>query len=656
MMNMKRPVVCILMFFAGTVPWICLAQPIGTNSILIKSTVNESWLSISNRWSAIPLAQLRREAAGGDASAELYLGNCYLVGNGIATNTTEALKWIKTASDQGSATAQVNLGKMYELGNGVSQDYSVALKLYRLAAEQGNARAQNNLGSLYYQGLGVPQDTDEAMKWYGKSAEQGNEFGESNLGWIYGFDWTYGPAPVGQRVKRNYELAEKWMRMAAEQGAAEMQYRYAFLLNEEFDENNQPVANHQVAAEWYRKAADQGYDQAEYALAEMYNYGELGDDQRSNCIPWYLKAAAHGNAKAQSEIGELPLTYPHSELLKSVNIIGALRQSAEKGNWDAQWQLAKRYQTGDGVPKDAAEAFKWMRETANHQNEYGNVPDAIFELAKMYEKGEGTTKDIAEAHRLYLEAAEVFRIPDAALRVGQMYENGDGVPQDDRKAAEFYANEYHFITTPDDPRYIHPEKYPDVIQYSQANDAAIESLLRLWSQGRGFPDERDKTLPGYRKPEDLIASWTRSITSAQAQDYAGEIYYQGKLVPKDFAKAADWFTKAAEQGSAHAMNRIGEMWAAGSNSAPDPPEAAKWYQRAATQGLAEAQYNLGLCYAKGEGVPVNPTEAWKWLQLAAEQNYPKAAEERQAVQSHMTEDQINAARTLADQGNSGSKR
>ena len=87
-------------------------------------------------------------------------------------------------------------------------------------------------------------------------------------------------------------------------------------LTDEFDKDGHQVANFVVAAEWFRKAADQGYDKAQYELAEMYHNGELGDDQRANCIPWFLKAAAQGDAQAQAEVGELPKYYPNSELLK----------------------------------------------------------------------------------------------------------------------------------------------------------------------------------------------------------------------------------------------------------------------------------------------------------------------------------------------------
>ena len=205
----------------------------------------------------------------------------------------------------------------------------------KLAAEQGLARAQRKLGWMLQNGLGVEVDMPSAIEWYRKAADAGDVQAQINLGWVYA---------SGDVDKRDYQTAEKWMRLGAEQGSAQAQYSLGYLLSSEFDKNGKWVPNFAVAAEWYRKAADQGYDKAQYELAEMYNSGQLGEDQRSNCIPWYLKAAAQGNAKAQAEVGELPKYYPHSELLKDVDTIQALRQAAESGNFDAQFQLAEKYQ------------------------------------------------------------------------------------------------------------------------------------------------------------------------------------------------------------------------------------------------------------------------------------------------------------------------
>ena len=293
---------------------------------------------------------------------------------------------------------------------------------------------------------------------------------------------------------------------------------------------------------WFRKAAEQGYDKAQYQLAEMYNNGQLGDNQRSNCIPWYLKAAAQGNAGAKTEVGELPNLYPNNELLKSVNNIEMLQQSAEQGNLDAQFQLARRYQTGIGVPKDAVEAFKWMQKAAQ------NNVDAMYYLALMYEKSEGVTQDLSEAHRLFLEAAgPVFRLPDAMFRVGQMYEKGDGVLQNDHIAMNYYCGHVH---DPDHPEY--------VVGYNPG-DGGVESVLNLWAQGRGFPDEKDKAENDYREPNDLINYFQGLIITARAEFYAGQIYYQGKLVPQDLVESDARFRVAANQNLDDARKMLDEL-------------------------------------------------------------------------------------------------
>jgi TPR repeat protein len=579
--KMKTQHIVCLVLATNTIVWFSQAQTTQTNSPQSTQTTAallQTWDTISNHWGSIPPTQIKPAAEQGDFSAQFYLGMAYFNGIHLVQDQDEAIKWIKSAANQGLAAAQHNLASRYAKGNGVEEDKS------------------------------------QAIAWCQKAAEQGFVKAQISLGWLYAY---------GYAGKRDYDLAEKWLRKAAEQGSAEAQYQFGYLLTQEFDKSGHQVANFQVAAEWYRKAAEQSFAKAQFELAEMYHSGKLGDDQRSNCIPWFLKAAAQGDAKAQAVVGELPKYYPQSELLKSVDPIEALRQGAKSGNLEAQFQLANRFQTGDGVPKDPIEAFKWMQKAAQQDGSQSSVvSDARYQLGLMYEKGEGVASNLTKAHDLFRSAIEesMYAVGNPAiLRLGQMYENGDDVPQNDRKAVEYYSK-----------------------------GGYSENLLNLYVQGRGLPEDKAKV-------GQQIISLRNSKNTARGCFLAGEIYYQGKLVPKDIAQAADWFNKAATQGSPEAMNRIGEMWAAGMNGAPDPKEAANWYHKAATKGLAEAQFNLGLCYTKGERVPVNPVEAWKWLQLAAEQKFPNAAEERDKMQATMTADQVKDARILSDQINVAGK-
>ena len=76
------------------------------------------------------------------------------------------------------------------------------------------------------------------------------------------------------------------------------------------------------------------------------------------------------------------------------------RKSAEQGNADAQLNLGRMYNNGDGVPKDSAEAVKWYRKSA----EQGDA-DAQNNLGVMYAKGSGVLKDSVQAHAWFNNAS-----------------------------------------------------------------------------------------------------------------------------------------------------------------------------------------------------------------------------------------------------------
>jgi hypothetical protein len=57
--------------------------------------------------------------------------------------------------------------------------------------------------------------------------------------------------------------------------------------------------------------------------------------------------------------------------------------------------------------------------------------------------------------------------------------------------------------------------------------------------------------------------------------------------------------------------------------AQDYAEAARWYRKAAEQGNAVAQGSLGFMYWKGQGVAQDYVQAHLWINLAASRSNPK---------------------------------
>jgi TPR repeat protein len=56
----------------------------------------------------------------------------------------------------------------------------------------------------------------------------------------------------------------------------------------------------------------------------------------------------------------------------------------------------------------------------------------------------------------------------------------------------------------------------------------------------------------------------------------------------------------------------------------DYAEAAKWLRKSADQGNPTAQCDLGICYFKGDGVQKDRDEAVKWLRKSADQGNARA--------------------------------
>jgi hypothetical protein len=104
---------------------------------------------------------------------------------------------------------------------------------------------------------------------------------------------------------------------------------------------------------------------------------------------------------------------------------------------------------------------------------------------------------------------------------------------------------------------------------------------------------------------------------AAAQFLVGHEYEKGDVVPRDFAQAAVWFRKAADQGNAQAQCSLGVLFQRQNAGMPeDDAQAAMWLRKAADQGLATAQYRLGLSYSQGKGVPQDDAQAASWYQKA----------------------------------------
>jgi TPR repeat protein len=118
----------------------------------------------------------RKAAEQGDVLAQYFLGQSYNLGDGVAIDKAEAVKWWRKSAEKGYADSQYSLGVCYYQGKGLTNDIVEAVKWFRRAAEQSgmNTEAQYNLGCLYSKGEGVLIDYVEAYKWFNLASANGN--------------------------------------------------------------------------------------------------------------------------------------------------------------------------------------------------------------------------------------------------------------------------------------------------------------------------------------------------------------------------------------------------------------------------------------------------------------------------------------------------
>ena len=141
---------------------------------------------------------------------------------------------------------------------------------------------------------------------------------------------------------------------------------------------------------------------------------------------------------------------------------------------------------------------------------------------------------------------------------------------------------------------------------------ALFCIARMYSTGSGVPKDDAKAVQFFTLAADK--------DFAEAMVFLAGLYKEGRGgVQKDAAKSNEYFIRAADLGKASAQVVVGNLYCDGDGVALDFAQGFKYFKMAAEQGDAYGQTNVGISYLKGEGVRQNTSEAIKWYKLAAAQ-------------------------------------
>jgi len=171
---------------------------------------------------ALARANFRALAESGNPEGERLYGVLLMQKCTGIQDKDAAAAWLAKAVDGGDAVAQVDLGDAYMNGDGVAQDDNKAFALLSKAAAAGLPGAQVSVGYLYFTGRGVPADPYQGMVWTVKAAEQGMPAALFNISNGYF---------KGRALPRDLDKAAYFMEAAMQRSTPVQRARFADNIN-----------------------------------------------------------------------------------------------------------------------------------------------------------------------------------------------------------------------------------------------------------------------------------------------------------------------------------------------------------------------------------------------------------------------------------------
>lgn len=430
----------------------------------------------------------------------------------------DSISSIMRNAQKGDAIAQNKVGAWYYKGTNVEQDYAIALQWWAKSAQQGNVSAIGNMGLCYQYGRGIEKDSVMALQLYLRSIKSGNK-----------------------------TLLQERMRFAQKNDnfnaiLAALCYQNGIGTGKDL---NKAVAYYQSAAQ--NNSVD---GQRELALCL------LNQKQEKQAASWFKQAAANQDRVSCFYYGKMLMIGQGTIEDKQQAVIYWI-QAAEKGFAQAQYELGKLYLTGETVPQDKKQATEWFERAALQGS-----PHAQWNLALCYLKGEGIESNYHQALHWFGEASAKGYKRSFEKHLHEATEDG----WKETPFFDYIQGMYYYIVEENlnkafdcfkkvDKKKIIEGKTMLGICYANENckkyklKKAIKTL-----QKASIADKVAQFHLGilYEKigNKQSIALLQSSANNgyAEAQCYLGDLYFEGRGVEQDYAKAVAFYQRAENQG------------------------------------------------------------------------------------------------------------
>lgn len=224
------------------------------------------------------------------------------------------------------------------------------------AAQRGDAASQLKLGMQYLNGAGVPRDLPEGRKWIRKAAEQGHAPAQRALALSFASKTDQNGNFMPTDMRFAPEETVIWLGKAAEQDDAYSQFLLSQVLN---------AKGRFKSVFWLKKAAEQGLVEAQTMLAYRLIDGGEAQEIAQGVALLQKASAATRHSGPQRMLADcyaqgIGVEQNFEEAAR------LYRKAATAGDAQSMQALARLYENGTGVPKDAAQARTWA-EAANQR-------------------------------------------------------------------------------------------------------------------------------------------------------------------------------------------------------------------------------------------------------------------------------------------------
>ena len=429
-----------------------------------------------------------------------------------------AIKYYIKWNDQYKKACKLIYGKDAKLN-----DFKKAEQLLLSESQRGNVLAVYDLGKLYSTDKLGERNEETSIAKYTRALqgflqiEPNSKKLKPYVQYRIGKMFCYG---LG--TEQDYEKAFEWFERSAKQKNKFAQFSLANL----YYYGSGVEKDLSQAFLWYQRASSQGQPYAAYSIAQMYRYGEYVTKDNDTAQRYY-KQALSGFLKIESDdMADDDLFYKLGQMFKLglgtdsdvTKAIEYFRRSAEMNNKNGLFEYGKALLIGEHIPQNADSAVKLLEKAVKLKNSNAKRFFALEHIS-----GEHLEQDIEKGIALLTECADSGDVI-ACYRLGKIYLQSEIMPQNLDKA----------------------EKYLLLAEDSEYTQYA---LAKLYLQEEKYD---------IQKAVNFFENCAAKNHWASYQ--LGRIYLFGaKDIERDKEKAAQWFTKSANDGNEYARDMLDDI-------------------------------------------------------------------------------------------------